>query len=106
MLKRDRICTVCGQPWELDYPGVGRPREICLVCQPPGLKVVRVSQVKLRKDSYKRRSEAGLRNESWRGGQRRRVGQDTGASRPARIEGGSVNLKRAYTVLPPRHSNS
>jgi hypothetical protein len=55
----DRTCPICHKTWLLDYPGVGRPRVYCLACQPEGLKVVRVSQVKLRRDPYRRWSEAG-----------------------------------------------
>jgi len=35
----DRQCRLCHQPWVLEYPGVGRPREICFDCVPAGMKL-------------------------------------------------------------------
>jgi hypothetical protein len=59
MPKLARECPICRKPWVLDYVGLGRPRMICYACQPEGYKVVRMRLTKLRKDPYRRRSEAG-----------------------------------------------
>jgi hypothetical protein len=47
------------QPWVLDYPGVGRPREYCFRCEPEGMRVVLPLRVKLRRASPRNSTESG-----------------------------------------------
>jgi hypothetical protein len=45
-----KVCRLCGQGFEFECTGPGRPKEYCLTCQPEGWKIVRKPhRVKLRR---------------------------------------------------------
>jgi hypothetical protein len=45
-----KVCRLCGQGFEFECTGPGRPREHCFQCVPPGFKAVRKPhRVKLRR---------------------------------------------------------
>ena len=39
-----RVCQNCGESFDVEYAGRGRPRVYCYVCQPPNTRMVKAAK--------------------------------------------------------------